>query len=81
MRARVLALPRGGGALACARERPPDVHPPRASAQPRAATVTAVHDCKLLAMDKAAFIRVMGPMHAILSRNETLYNKFESSMK
>jgi hypothetical protein len=42
-------------------------------AAPRAATVTAVSACRLLAMDKSAFVRIMGPLHARLREKEAAY--------
>lgn len=44
--------------------------------EPRAATVTATEDSKLLAMDRAAFLRLMGPMSDILARNMEVYSKY-----
>lgn len=44
--------------------------------EPRAATVTATEDGKLLAMDRAAFLRLMGPMSDILARNMEVYSKY-----
>jgi CRP-like cAMP-binding protein len=46
---------------------------------PRAATVTAVADTKCLAMDRAAFVRIMGPLTDLLSRNMEVYDKFVSN--
>jgi hypothetical protein len=46
---------------------------------PRAATVTAVVDTKCLAMDRAAFVRIMGPLSDLLRRNMEVYDKFVSN--
>ena len=43
--------------------------------QPRAATITAVTDCKCLVMDRAAFTRLLGPMNDILARQADVYHK------
>lgn len=43
---------------------------------PRAATVTAVVDSSLLAMDRASFIRLMGPLNELLQRNFEVYEKY-----
>lgn len=47
---------------------------------PRAATITAVADSKLLVMDRAAFKRLLGPLVDILKRNMDVYAKYESSL-
>jgi len=44
--------------------------------EPRAASVTAVVDSKCLAMDRAAFIRLLGPIAELLARSEAVYRKF-----
>lgn len=44
--------------------------------EPRAATVTAVKDSKCLAMDRAAFIRLLGPITEILARNMEVYAQY-----
>lgn len=46
---------------------------------PRAATVTAVADSKLLAMDRAAFLRLLGPIADLLARNFELYERYTAS--
>jgi len=43
---------------------------------PRAATITAVVDSRCLAMDRAAFVRLMGPLNDLLQRNMEIYNKY-----
>jgi CRP-like cAMP-binding protein len=47
--------------------------------EPRAATVTAVADSKLLAMDRAAFLRLLGPITDLLARNMEIYAKYTAS--
>ena len=49
--------------------------------QPRAATITAVTDCKCLVMDRAAFTRLLGPMNDILARQADVYHKFEGQLQ
>jgi cAMP-dependent protein kinase regulator len=46
---------------------------------PRAATVTAVSDAKLLAMDRAAFLRLLGPITDLLARNMELYDAYTAA--
>jgi cAMP-dependent protein kinase regulator len=46
---------------------------------PRAATVTAVTDTKLLAMDRAAFLRLLGPITDLLARNMELYEAYTAA--
>jgi cAMP-dependent protein kinase regulator len=43
---------------------------------PRAATVTAVTDSKLLAMDRASFLRLLGPIQDILARSIETYERY-----
>lgn len=45
----------------------------------RQATVKASGDLKVLSIDKATFVRVMGPLDDILKRNMDQYNKFTAS--
>jgi len=45
---------------------------------PRAATVTAVSASRLLAMDRAAFLRLLGPVADILARNFAVYERYAS---
>jgi cAMP-dependent protein kinase regulator len=40
---------------------------------PRAATVTAKTDCKLLTLDRLAFKRLLGPLENLLKRNSETY--------
>lgn len=44
---------------------------------PRAATVKAVGDVKLVSLNRAAFIRLLGPIMDILKRNMDEYKKYE----
>ena len=44
--------------------------------EPRAATVIADEDCKLLALDRMAFKRLLGPLEIILMRNSEAYIKY-----
>lgn len=48
--------------------------------QPRAATITAVKPSKVAAMDRAAFMRLLGPMKALLRRNMDLYGQYEDQL-
>jgi cAMP-dependent protein kinase regulator len=41
--------------------------------EPRAATVSAVVPSKCLAMDRAAFLRLLGPINELLARNMDVY--------
>ena len=47
--------------------------------EPRAASVLAVTDCRLLSMDRPAFKRLLGPLEEILKRNSAEYEKYTSS--
>jgi len=47
--------------------------------RPRAATVTAVGNVKLVKMDRDRFNRVMGPCEEILRRNMEIYNQYIST--
>lgn len=47
--------------------------------EPRAASVTAVVASKCLVMDRAAFIRLLGPIAELLARNEPTYRQFMQS--
>ena len=49
------------------------------NAAPRLATVTASENVALLSLDKATFVRVMGPLEEILKRNMVEYYKFNPS--
>lgn len=44
--------------------------------EPRAASVYAYSDCKLLALDRMAFKRLLGPLENILQRNSEKYVKY-----
>lgn len=46
--------------------------------EPRAATVTAVALSKCLAMDRAAFLRLLGPITELLHRNLEVYSRYAS---
>lgn len=47
---------------------------------PRAATITAVVPSKCAVMDRAAFLRLIGPMSDLLKRNMSVYATFESDL-
>ena len=44
--------------------------------EPRAATIIADTDCKLLSLDRMAFKRLLGPLEKILQRNSENYVKY-----
>ncbi len=44
--------------------------------EPRAASVIAKTDCKLLSLDRLSFKRLLGPIENILKRNSDSYIKF-----
>jgi cAMP-dependent protein kinase regulator len=44
--------------------------------EPRAATIVADSDCKLLSLDRMAFKRLLGPLENILKRNSENYVKY-----
>lgn len=44
--------------------------------EPRAASVIAKSDCKLLTLDRLAFKRLLGPLENILKRNSEAYTKY-----
>ena len=46
------------------------------TSKPRQATVKAKGSLKVLALDRATFTRVMGPMDDIMKRNMEQYNKY-----
>lgn len=48
--------------------------------RPRAATVTAVTKTKCLAMDRAAFVRLLGNISDLLKRNMEVYARYESTL-
>ena len=43
---------------------------------PRAASVMAVTDCKVLTLDRSSFKRLLGPLEDILKRNSEAYEKY-----
>lgn len=44
--------------------------------EPRAASVVAKTNCKLLTLDRMSFKRLLGPVENILKRNSDTYIKF-----
>jgi cAMP-dependent protein kinase regulator len=44
--------------------------------EPRAATITAISDCRLLTLDRLAFKRLLGPIETLLKRNSSQYVKY-----
>ena len=46
---------------------------------PRAASVMAITDCKVLSLDRPAFKRLLGPLEDILKRNSQAYEKYAKS--
>lgn len=44
--------------------------------EPRAASVIAKSDCKLLTLDRMSFRRLLGPLENILKRNSDAYIKY-----
>lgn len=44
--------------------------------EPRAASVVASTDCKLLTLDRMSFKRLLGPIENILKRNSDTYIKY-----
>jgi len=44
--------------------------------EPRAATVIAKTDCKILSIDRMSFKRLLGPIETLLKRNMTSYVKY-----
>jgi cAMP-dependent protein kinase regulator len=44
--------------------------------EPRAASVIAKTNCKLLALDRMSFKRLLGPIENILKRNSDSYVKY-----
>ena len=45
--------------------------------EPRAATVIALTDCKLLCLDRKSFKRLLGPLDKILKRNISSYKNYK----
>ena len=46
--------------------------------EPRAASIIAKTDCKLLTLDRMAFKRLLGPLEDLLQRNSETYLKYNS---
>ena len=46
------------------------------TSKPRQATVKASGELKVLAVDRATFTRVMGPLDDLMKRNMEQYNKY-----
>ena len=44
--------------------------------EPRAASIIASNDCKLLSLDRLSFKRLLGPIENILKRNSEAYTKY-----
>lgn len=44
--------------------------------EPRAASIKAITDCKLLTLDRLSFKRLLGPIENILQRNSDAYIKY-----
>ncbi|MFM1912312.1 MAG: hypothetical protein RIR51_150 [Bacteroidota bacterium] len=44
--------------------------------EPRAASIVATADCKLLCLDRLSFKRLLGPIENILKRNSEAYLKY-----
>ena len=44
--------------------------------EPRAASIIASSDCKLLSLDRLSFKRLLGPIENILERNSEAYTKY-----
>ena len=44
--------------------------------EPRAASIMAITDCKLLCLDRLSFKRLLGPIENILKRNSDAYIKY-----
>lgn len=51
------------------------------SNQPRAASIIAKTDCKLLSLDRLAFKRLLGPLEKILKRNSEIYAIYNKQFK
>ncbi|KAA0149671.1 hypothetical protein FNF31_07166 [Cafeteria roenbergensis] len=71
------------GSEACPRLGPGDFFGERAilTGEPRAATVTAVQQSRLLALDRATFIRLLGPLSDLLTRNLAVYDEFDAAAR
>ena len=46
--------------------------------EPRAASVIAKTDCKLITLDRLAFKRLLGPLEKLLQRNSEMYQKYKN---
>ena len=46
--------------------------------EPRAASVVAKCDCKLITLDRLAFKRLLGPLEKLLQRNSEMYQKYKN---
>ena len=46
--------------------------------EPRAASVVAKTDCKLITLDRFAFKRLLGPLEKLLQRNSEMYQKYNA---
>ncbi len=44
--------------------------------EPRAASIIAITDCKLLSLDRLSFKRLLGPIENMLKRNSEAYIKY-----
>ena len=51
------------------------------SNEPRAASIIAKTDCKLLSLDRLAFKRLLGPIEKILKRNSEIYAIYNKQFK
>lgn len=45
--------------------------------EPRAATIVAAEDSTLLCLDRATFVRLLGPVSVLLSRNMSVYAEYD----
>ena len=48
--------------------------------EPRAASVIAKTDCKLITLDRLAFKRLLGPLEKLLQRNSEMYKKYKTKV-
>ena len=46
--------------------------------EPRAASVIAKTDCRLITLDRLAFKRLLGPLEKLLQRNSEMYQKYNA---
>jgi cAMP-dependent protein kinase regulator len=49
--------------------------------KPRAASIIATSDCKLLSLERKTFTRVLGPIDEMLKRNAEQYKKYEDAIR